>query len=153
MSGLKYVWQNQEEENNQTVNKDDESPSGDRKQKGCMTRVLENLSTYRPRWWIGRSSFCPRQDENYPAALLLCLHGDVKIKKGTFEKGIQFNQKTQSFSKTLSQHRYLENKKKSWIYIYEFSHFISTVQTVSHKYHFISLSLFPVGKTWAKCAF
>lgn len=86
-------------------------------------QVLETLSPNRPRWWIGRSTFCPGQHKNYPEALLLCLHGDVKINQGTFEKKrTQFSQrrhkvKKKEKEKKVSMHRSLEIKGVQLFYI------------------------------------
>ncbi len=72
--------------NNQTVNKNDEMSLRRQKTKRmhdtCSRKLVNqqakmmNWEVIGPSWWIGR--FCPRQDKNDPAAMLICLHSDVK---------------------------------------------------------------------------
>jgi len=80
MSGLKCVRQNQEEANNIQQNwitmlKED-------------TQERQNLSSYRPRWWIGESSFCPEITQQPCCCVSMWRStGDIKNKE------IQFSQR------------------------------------------------------------
>lgn len=117
-------------------------PSGDRKQRGCMTRVLK---TCHPRGQDdklgGHRSAHNRTKITQQSCW--CVSKEMwRLTRGHLNNNKKKSNlfRRQSFSIKLAQHRSSENKKISWIYNYEYSCFISTAQTVSHKYHSISHS-------------
>ncbi len=113
-------------------------PSGDRKQRGCMTRVLENLSTNRPSWWIGRS--LGQVDELGGSA-----HDRTKMTQQPCCYVSIVMWKKAIAAQILRKQDKLNLKLSSDVLYPQFRQFPRNITSL--------VTLFPVRKTRAKCAF